>query len=330
MRVRRSTVLFIVLLIATFWLILYSSFLLLRVASGAAAIGKIDPGEPMRWHLVMIGERIDSPFWQEVFAGALEICSERDAVVELVGPALDADRKDTDEYLQYAVAARPNGILAFVDDREESLQALKTAALRGIPVISLENDAFPANRQSFVGVSRYALGNLLGGLVYTCGGATGHALVLLDEESVRSSESIMLSAIQDAVSSYPEIRVTALDRNSMKDMSRDEFLRHRILNDPDLDVILCLTAEDTVLATQAVIELNQSSRISIIAFRESREILDYVRKGIIQAVVAVDARQMGRKAADAMLEYLETGHSNDFVITDLHVITADSLERSRQ
>ena len=50
------------------------------------------------------------------------------------------------------------------------------------------------------------------------------------------------------------------------------------------------------------------------------------RKGIVRSVVVIDAEQMGGKAVEAMLELLETKHANDYVITDMHVITRENLE----
>lgn len=330
MHPRKSTVLFILLLTLTFSLIFYSALLLVRVGSETASIAKIDPGPPARWYLSMLGERIDSPFWLEVFAGAQEVISKKGSVVELVGPSSDAEKKTMDEYLDYAVGARPNGILAFVNNNPESEIALKTAQQKGIPVLTLENDPFPSLRQSFVGVSSYELGKRLGSLVYSCAGSTARVLVILDDTAVQSYESILLSSLQETVSSYLGIKVQTLVKEETQTYAYEEAVRRRIMDDPDLDVVICLNVEDTMRVTQTVIDLNQSDRISILAFRESPEILEYVRKGIIYAVVAVDAHEMGVKAAEAMLEYLENGHTNDYVITELHEVTSSTLETYRK
>jgi ABC-type sugar transport system substrate-binding protein len=92
-----------------------------------------------------------------------------------------------------------------------------------------------------------------------------------------------------------------------------------------LDVIVSLRVEDTMLAAQSLIELNQTNRVSVVSFRESPEIYEYLRKGIVSAVVVVDARQMGRRAIESLVEYLDTGHTNDYVITDMHVVNAENL-----
>lgn len=327
MHPRKSTVLFIVLLTITFSLIFYSSLLLIRVGSEAVSIARINPGPPAQWYLVMLGERIDSPFWLEVFAGAQEVVAREGSVIELVGPSSDAERKTMDEYLDYAVGARPNGILAYLNNNSETETAMITAQDKGIPVLALENDPFPGLRQSFVGVSSYELGKRLGSLAYACAGSTARVLVILDDTVIQTYESILLSSLQESISSYVGIKLLTLVKEDTQNFAYEEAIRRRIMEDPDLDVVICLNVEDTMRVTQAVIDLNQSDRISILAFRDSPEILEYVRKGIIHAVVAVDAHEMGVKAAEAMLEFLENGHTNDYVITELHEVTSATLEK---
>jgi ribose transport system substrate-binding protein len=200
------------------------------------------------------------------------------------------------------------------------------AAKKGIPIITLERDLSNVSRQSFVGVSGYELGGILGGLVYDAVGPTGNALVVLDGASRGAAENTMLSSLQEKIQQYPGLLVQAFVVGSGGASNYDERVRRRILEDRSLDAIVCLNVEDTIRVAQTVVELNRIGRISIIAFRESDEIYDYVRKGIVRAVVIVDAKQMGWKAAEAMMEYLSTGHANDYVITEMHVVTRDTVD----
>ncbi len=327
MPARKTTALFIILLVITASLVLISTFLLIRVSTRAAGVVRQKQGEPYKYHIMMIGERIDSAFWQEVYAGASEEGSRNSAIIELVGPASDADNKTPDEYINYAIDARVDGILAFINDKPATRQSLLTAASKGIPVITLENDVLNTSRESFVGVSSYELGKLLGGLIHEAAGEVGNALVLINDVTMKSSGNIMLSSIQEAIQSYPSLHVSPIGfNNSSRDSGYEELIRQRILNDTNLEVIVCLNVEDTMRVAQTVIDLNKSDRIAIIAFRESKDILDYVRKGIVYAVVVIDARQMGMKAAASMFEFLETKHANDYVITDMHVVKKETVE----
>ncbi len=99
MKSAHKNTVFIVLLGITAALIVGSAFLQLRVGVNAAKTSRIDPGKEYGRYVMLIAERIDSPFWQMVYAGALEAAEELDCVVELSGPLSGADRRSTDEYL---------------------------------------------------------------------------------------------------------------------------------------------------------------------------------------------------------------------------------------
>ncbi len=329
MQSRKYTPLIVSLLALTVCLLAISTVLLVRISSRAADVTRSRAETDFKWHLMMIAKRTDSPFWRAVYEGAREEGRALGAVVEMVGPSSDADQQTGAAWMDYAVAARVNGILSYLSDTPPTREALASAARRGIPVIALESDTVPEARQSFVGVNSFELGKLLGSLIRDAVGTTGTAMVLLDDATVRGPENIMLSAVQNSMKGYPGIRVVPFGIDSGSTAGFETAIRQRILNDRSLDTIVCLNVEDTVRVAQAVIELNQAKHISIIAFRESDEILNYVRKGIIRAVIVVDATQMGKKAVQAMIELLETKHANDYVITDMHVITRENLEESR-
>lgn len=325
---RKSTFVFVILLAAIVAFVITSSFLLIRVGTQAADISRERTGERYKWHIMMIGKRVDSSFWQDVYSGAREAGEEKSAIVELIGPMSDADGKDLAEYIDYAVATRVNGILAYVSDGGKTVEPLARARENGIPLITLDNDSVHSSRQSFVGVSSYELGKTIGELIGKQLGATGNALVFLEDDVSKFSEQIMFSGIRESLAYFPRLRIGTATLDSGKGAGNDENIRQKILNDKDLDVIVTLNVEDTMRAVQTILELNLSDSISVIAFRESPEILEYARKGVISAVIAIDARQMGRQAVEAMLEYLETGNSNDYVITDMHVITRETMEEN--
>ncbi len=325
MQRRRSTILLLSLLGVTSVLIIVSLFVLLGATSRVALSHRVPQGESLKYHIVMIGRRTDSPFSREIYQGAVDSASSLNAVVELIGPVNDADRTTFAEYMDYAIAARASGIISFVVDELSMLEPIRQAASKGIPVVTLENDAINSPRQSFVGVSSYELGRLLGNLVLDAAGESARVVVLLDNEVASSPENIMLSSMREAVQKNAGIRIIPMGISYRSEIVVDETIRRIILNDPEIDVIVSLSVEDTLRVTQAVIDLNRSDRVSIIAFRESEEILEFVRKGLIHAAVVIDAKQMGRRAMEAMVEFLEKKHANDYIITDMHVVTKQNL-----
>lgn len=326
MPVRRSGIVLGFLLILTVVLIAASLAVLVSITRRALSEQRPGTEEAHRYHLVLVARRIDSPFWQEVYQGAREAGFSSGAVVELSGPASDAERTSFEEYMDYAVMARAHGIISYIRNSEQASVSIKQAAERGIPVVTLENDAVGSVRQSHVGISGYELGRIFGTLTSSVLDSGGKALVILDNQVPLSAENLMLSSMREQLVGQGNIVLQPLAVASGGQLSPDEIIRRTLIEDSDIDLVVTLTVEDTIRVAQAVIDLNRSNRISILSFRESPEILEYVRKGLIQTVVAINAQQMGRLAVESMLEYLETGHANDYVLTNLFMIDRINIE----
>jgi len=329
MPVRRSGIVLGFLLIITAILIAASVAVLVSVTRRTLREQRPGTDEFFRYHLVLIARRTDSPFWQEVYQGAREAGLASGAVVELSGPENDAERTSIEEYMDYAVMARASGIISYIRDSQQASVSIQQAAEHGIPVVTLENDALGSVRRSHVGISSYELGKIFGTLTATTLEFGGKALVILDNKVPLFATNLMLSSMREQLAGQKNIELQPLSVSNGWYLSPDEVIRRALINDTEINLVVTLTIEDTIRVTQAVIDLNRSNHISILSFRESPEILDYVRKGLIQTVVAIDARQMGRMAVELMIEYLETGHTNDYVLTNLFKIDLTNIEEHR-
>ncbi|NCC75570.1 MAG: hypothetical protein EOM08_03945, partial [Clostridia bacterium] len=140
-----------------------------------------------RYHFILVAEQTDSPFWQEVYAGARAAAAEVDAVVELTGPqSFSTDQ--TAKQILIASAARLDGIATCVVDTNLTTQAIDQAVKAGIPVVTLEYDAAESLRQCFVGVNSYDLGQTFGRLVADKN-SSGEVIILVGEDPERASLS---------------------------------------------------------------------------------------------------------------------------------------------
>jgi ribose transport system substrate-binding protein len=278
-----------------------------------------------RRHVIMIAGRTDSDFWKKVWEGAHDEGLAHDAVIEFVGPSSDADPDTAAYWIDYASAARVHGILAYAEDTPAVRAALDAAALRGIPVVTLQDDLVHPARKSFSGVSAWSLGRLIGGLIRDAVGTTGNAVVLLEGASKRAQEQVMMSGIRSALAEHPGIGVSTLYPRA-GEASPAEAVRRRLVADDSLEAIICLGVDDALRSVRTVTDLGRTDRVSVIAYGESPEILEYARKGLVHAVIVPDAEEMGRNAASELFSYLETGNANDYVPANLRITSGSNAE----
>lgn len=312
---------FVSLIVITTALIFSSLFLQLKVSAKVGRLGTNDNDTSYTKYIALIAETKNSPFWQEVYKGAREAAEVAGYVVELLGPSSDAEKKTIDFYFEYAIAAKADGIISFVDKDFEEKNILK-ATSKGTPLIVLENDGLVNTRISFVGVSSYELGRLFGESLNTLEQNPLKILLLSEQNNLGS---IMFSGLKSTLNSNKSTFFVSLEKKDLDRLLYEEVIKKSLIKD-DINTIISLRIEDTILAAEALIELNLTNQISIIAFRDSPEIYTYIQKGLVHSVIVADAFQMGFKAMQSMIEYFSSGHTNDYIITDLHVLNSTIIK----
>lgn len=85
-------------------------------------------------------------------------------------------------------------------------------------------------------------------------------------------------------------------------------------------LILCFSANDTIMAAQALIDLNATGEIGIIGLYENNETMNYIEKGIVFSVISVDAFSMGMEAMECLFSLINKGHANNYGSADLIVL----------
>jgi ribose transport system substrate-binding protein len=92
------------------------------------------------------------------------------------------------------------------------------------------------------------------------------------------------------------------------------------------DVLVCLTAIDTLNANQAVVDYNKVGEIDIIGYYDSEIILHAIQKNIVHSTMTIDANKMGAYCVEALTEYRDTGRVSDYYSVDISIINADNVD----
>lgn len=284
------------------------------------------------YHFIMVSKGVTDPFWQEVYSGAKAAAAECGAVVELDGPAIeDADEELSS--LDRAIAARVDGIITHVTDAALAVKYIDKAEKKGIPVFAVGTDAPTSKRQSFIGINSYNLGLEWGKQVIAAADGQPAEVVMLssrndsneDSDGSATAEGLMYSGVVNALKDYPEIvvRSSKVDRNDP--FGTEKVIKNLLREEPGINIVLCTTADETVSAAETLITLNKVGKVRLIGYHNSREILDYIKKGVLFATVYGDAYQMGYQSVKAMVELKKTGSTNLYITTPITVITEKNV-----
>jgi len=280
-----------------------------------------------RYHFVLIAEQTDSPYWQEVYAGAQAAAAEVDAVVELAGPkSFSTDQ--TAEQIRIAAAARLDGIATCVVDTDLTLQAINQAVQDQIPVVTLEYDAAESLRQCFVGVNSYDLGQTFGRLVADKN-PLGEIIILVSEDPQRASlsENQIVAGLQDYLARYPSLTLNSLEINRDSAFSAEQAIRDLLVKDQQtVRAIISLNVGDTLRVVEALVDDGRASTVSVLGYQENPDVLEYIQSGLIQAVIASDPYQIGYDSIQALAEIKTNNRTSDYIPSDLVTIDATNVD----
>lgn len=270
----------------------------------------------------------NATFWQEVYDHAKEAAGENNALVSVMKAGW-FDNYDKLDYVDMCIAAQVDGIILEYNGENGLQEKIDEAVSKGIPVVTIVNDAPRSNRQSFVGVNDYQMGQMYGDLVADLVDDQTKEILIVSNREEALERNQMYAQIYNAVFSKVEdnTRIHVQERNLISKSQFDvEDSIRSIFQDKENSpqILVCLDEVTTECAYQAMIDYNMVGQINIIGFYTSDMILDAVQRGLIPATVCMDAGQIGMNSVEALTEYQEIGRNNAYYTVDLQCVSADN------
>lgn len=279
-----------------------------------------------QYHFAIISEEADAPFWEAIYQGALEKGKKKGVYVEKIGDRLSVSYSLQD-LMQIAIASKVDGIIVEPNGEQNIIDLINQAEEEGISVITVLRDVPNSSRKSFIGINSYNQGQAYGRQVLEIVKNGKHKVtVLLNSDNKDAIQNIIYSSIRETVDNQ-NVEVEVATVNTQSTFSSEEDIRRIIMdteNPPD--VLVCLTAIDTLCAYQAVVDYNKVGEINIIGYYDSDIILRAIEKDIIHSTMTIDAKQMGAYCVAALTEYLETKRVSDYFSVDISVIDKDNVK----
>lgn len=283
--------------------------------------------KPASWHFALVAEQVDSSFWQDVYRGARAAAAKVDAVVDLAGSEKYAADRSA-ELVRIATAARVDGIATCVTDTARTGSAINEAEAAEIPVVTLENDAADSDRQCFVGVNGYDLGQSFGQLVASRE-TTGRVVILVsaNPESNSLAEDQIFAGLRDYLAPDQSVGLEQLEINRSSGFSVESTVRNLLVeNQSPVSTIISLNTEDTLRVVETVAEYGRTNNVSILCYQENNDVLEHVQSGLVEAVLASDPYQMGYDSIMALAELKRDNRTSEYIPSRLVKIDSANVD----
>ncbi|WP_455383532.1 sugar ABC transporter substrate-binding protein [Salinispira pacifica] len=216
-----------------------------------------------------------------------------------------------------------NGVAVFSYEKNARMvESLQKILQRNLPVVQIENEVVSSPNTVLIGTNSYDSGKSIGkiaasadrsdlniGLIYSDKNPALKADANLVEIGLKSILGQRLSTLYTAQTTFNPIDAEGIVY---------ELLR-RV---PAVDIIALTDSNDTLVAIQAIIDLNLVGRVQIIGFGDEQTIKEYIDKGVVLGSIVRNPAEIGFRTVAALKEINTNGNTSAYVNTGVNIILA--------
>jgi ribose transport system substrate-binding protein len=263
-------------------------------------------------------------FWQIVRAGIQEAATELDVEPSVVGPRWERDVDRQIEIFANVVDQNPEGILIAASDYNRLVPIAERAASRGITIVTLDSALNSDVPISFVATDNVAAGRKAGKEI--------NRLVPMEERvAVISHIKGVATAIDREAGVRQELAVRDEDKvlgtfYSENDPDRAyEIVSDLLESYPDLGGVVALNENSTVGVGRAIRDLGLTDRVDLVGFDNSKEEIEFLEKGILEALVVQRPFNMGYLGIRTLVRALRGERVEPVIHTDSVLVRKDDM-----
>ena len=265
-------------------------------------------------------------FWVSIQAGAE--AAGRDLGVEILwnGPATETEYSRQIEIVDSMIARHVDGLALAAQDHTALDASLDRAAKEGIPVTVFDSGVDSTNYMTFVATNNYAAGEMAAReLAELLHGKGSIAMVLHVPGSFSTMERER--GFEEAMAKeFPQIHIVQ-KQYGMSDRSKAMAAAENILTaHPDLDGIFASTEPSSVGTALALKTRGLAGKLKFVAFDASEGMVEDLKGGTIDALVAQDPFRIGYEAVETLVDKLHGKTPPKRIDLSARVITKADLD----
>lgn len=275
--------------------------------------------------IAVIPKGVSNFFWQSVKAGADAAGKEAGVKIYWKGPTIENDVSSQINVVEDAITSRVDGIAIAPSHRDSLIAVIERAQREGIPVTIFDSGIGTEKYVSYV-----ATDNLQGGVMAAermgekLGGKGKVAVLGLKAGSVSTDERER--GFQDTIKQkFPGIQIVAFqygegNRSISIDRATDILTVH-----PDVDGFFASNEPSTVGAAQAVKQKGLASKVVLVGFDSSPNLVEDLKVGVIDSLIIQNPYRMGYDGVKTLVEKLNGKEPQRRIDTGVKLVTKETL-----
>jgi len=284
--------------------------------------------------VVVIPKGTTHEFWKSVHAGAEKAGQELGIKVIWKGPLREDDREEQIKVVENFVTMKVKGIALAPLDSTALVPVVSDAARAGVPVVIFDSDLKTDQKLSYVATDNYKGGTLAGQHVGELLGGKGDIAVLRYAEGSESTQQ-REQGFLDAVAKFPGIRVVSSNQYGGATMesafkaSENLLAAYKSGGGLALQAIFTPNESTTFGMLRALEDSGLGGKVHLVGFDSSPKLIEWMRKGFLDATVVQDPMQMGYLSVKALYAHLHQQPVEKRIDTGATLITKANMDEPR-
>lgn len=282
------------------------------------------PGEGMR--VAVIPKGTTHVFWKSVEAGANDAGKELGVKISWKGPLKENDRAQQISIIEQFVSEGVSGIVLAPLDDTALQRPVQAAMQKKIPVVIIDSALKGNDFVSFVATDNRQGGRLAGEQIVKLLGGKGKVAMLRYQEGSASTID-REEGFLEVMKQNPGMQVIVDNRYAGATAGEAQTTAMNMLDSlRSADGIFASNESTAFGMLLALRQTGLAGKVKFVGFDTSPPLIDGLKKGDIQALIAQNPRKMGYEGVKTLVTKLKGGEVPARVDTGVAVITTENLE----
>lgn len=233
------------------------------------------------------------------------------------------------EIINLLVRAGVDGIITQGVNNPEFLESLQSVAEAKIPLVLMYTDLSAAERNAFVGTNPFDMGLKAADLLIESNPQTGKVVFISQSSELvndNPTSKMHILGFLDGIESKVPSESVLMKQSQSTMLSAEGLVSELFISEKDIVAIVCTNETDTIGVAQVVIDLNRVGKTAIIGTGLTKEIVDYIDKGIVYGTLYRNPKQIGVTAMSTLLN-LPDGEA--YTEIPIEIVTKDNIDTYR-
>ncbi len=274
--------------------------------------------EEREFHYALFLPVTNQSFFQRLREGALDAAAAKNCAVTFHSIYEDPDSLSMVQYSGF------NGIgLYLYENDKKTMDLLKTIQDKGIPIVQIESEIIQGPATFLIGTNNFNVGKGIGKLALQTGFDSLNMVLVYSRKNpgVYSDATLIEMGIKNVLKE--KLSMLRREATSLNPLDAERIVYDILKNDPSVDVLVLTDPNDTLVAVQAIIDLNLVGKVQIIGFGDQELIKTYIDKGLILGSIVRNPYRIGYSAVMALYELSTNSYTSSFVDTGITLLRRD-------